>query len=197
MQFIRGFPEALGTVQADKFYSFSNGRSLFLSCAPFFLQFITQSWNQAGENHSDLALLIQGYLEQNTGILWLFVSATYAVSGHYLSARLGRDGKSPVNQPSYLLSQGLVLTALLFKFCSTLTITPGFVSFAPQRISSAAGYMNITTIYRVLSTRLIAWMAHVLLRLREGPIQRKGTTVRWLNTSSLPPCVGTLPFFYC
>ncbi|KAJ5238405.1 hypothetical protein N7468_003024 [Penicillium chermesinum] len=151
--------------------NFRNNQGFFASWGPLFLQFISQSWNQAGENPARLAVFIQKYLGENTGALWLLTSATYAVSGYNLSARLNQS-KGLIDWTSSILSHGLGLTALLFKFHSTLVITPEAASFAPQWLLSTSARVNIIFLYRILSISIIMKMAYVLLPLRKGTIRK-------------------------
>ncbi|RAO66844.1 uncharacterized protein BHQ10_002856 [Talaromyces amestolkiae] len=122
---------------------------------------------EAGESPSHLAVLIQAYLERNTVFLWILVATTYAISGHYLSSGLGQY-EARIYSVFRLLLQGLALAAFLFKFYSTLTITPQLVAFAPLWVYKSSHYIDIITLYRVLGAGLISGIAFVLYRAKRG-----------------------------
>lgn len=162
-------------MEIDETDSFNNEKGLFSSISVFLLQFISQSWNQAGESPSHLAVLIQAYLERNTVFLWILVATTYAISGHYLSSGLGQY-EARIYSVFRLLLQGLALAAFLFKFYSTLTITSQLVAFAPLWVYKSSHYIDIITLYRVLGAGLISGIAFVLYRAKRG-FRREGMSL--------------------
>lgn len=131
---------------------------------------ICRRWNQTGQKFAGEPDIARTFLTENTMLLWILVTATYALT----AIMLARDGFPSLHRfQASAFALALFLLAMNFKIAFTIEDAPelmkGVDPLSLSMLSKYSGHLDLTSSARIVFVAIGGSIIYTLLALLIGP----------------------------